>query len=102
MSKRKELHFFDKYNANKTTKIEATVIRQLDAIDDSGPIAYSDKLTESMDILWMRYDDHGYAQYLARRASANKLFGEITPSYCMIGRDGFAPMMSLFPCIKIA
>ena len=54
-----------------------------------------------MDILWMRYDDHGYAQYLARRASANKLFGEITPSYCLIGRDGFAHMMSLFPCIKI-
>lgn len=105
MSQRKELHYFDKHAGGKVSKIESATIRQLrrqlDAIDDSSPIAYSEKLTEAMDILRMHYDEHGYAQYFARRVGENKLFGEITPSYCMIGRDGFAHMKSLFPRVKI-
>ena len=105
MAPRKELHYFDSVHAGKTTKIEATTIRQLkrhlDNIDENGPIAYSDKLTEAMDILRMHYDAHGYAQYFARRANNHKFFGEITPSYCIIGREGFGHMRSLFPRVKI-
>lgn len=105
MAPRKELHYFDRKFAGRVTNIEAITIRQirrqLENMDDKGPYTYPDKLVEAMDILRMHYDDQGYAQYFARRVGSHPFFGEITPAYCMIGRDGFADMRAMFPRVKI-
>jgi hypothetical protein len=104
MSERKELHYFDK-RFGRATRIEQAIVRQLrrqlEMIPDGGPVSYTAKFTEIVDMLRMQYDDHGYAAYFAQRAGANRLFGEVTPSYCMIGEDGFHYMKSLFPRIKV-
>ncbi len=105
MSSRKELHFFDKGNIAKGSRIEnatlRTLKRLLEGIDENAPVSYSDKLIEALDILRMHHDPQGYTQYFASRAGDHKFFGEITPAYCMIGRDGFTRIRSLFPRVKI-
>lgn len=105
MAPRKELHFFDKGNIAKISKIENATVRQvkrlLETIDENAPVSYPDKLIEAMDILRMHYDPQGYTQYFASRAGTHKFFGEITPAYCTIGRDGFASIKSRFPRVKI-
>ena len=104
MSSRKELHYFDR-RFGKATKIEEAVVRQLRRqlghAGEGEALQYTDKLTEALDMLRMYYDDEGYAAYFARRVGHAEFFGEITPSYCLIGKEGFTYMRSLFPRIRI-
>lgn len=105
MSERKEMHYFDARFGAKANKIGPMMIRQLkrhlEQIDDRGPIRYSDKFTELLDMVRMQYDEQGYPDYFARRVAGQKLFGEITPAYALIGEEGFSCMKRFFPRVKV-
>ncbi len=105
-SPRKEMHYFDSRFAPGTTKIRHLLVRQLKkqaermlAAEDFS--TFSPRFIEAADRVRMHYDDNGYPDYFAARVGANSHFGEITPSYCLIGEEGFRYMRSLFPAIRV-
>lgn len=106
MSKKKELHYFDAIYAEEMktdyrNRLRRRSVRQLKLTHPEDPPNRHRRLLQLLELYRMFIDDDGYAEYFARRAGELKCFGEITPSYCMIGDAGFAHMRRLFPRVKI-
>lgn len=105
-SPRKEMHYFDARFAPGATRIRHLLVRQLKKQAERMLAAedfetFSPAFIEAADRVRMHYDDKGYPDYFASRVGSKRLFGEITPSYCLIGENGFRHMKSLFPSIRV-
>lgn len=93
MPKRKELHYFDaKYRpelcgAHRLNALAKKRWRtQKSAYGDSGSV----------------HDDQGYSNYFRRNVPrAINMFGEITPTYALIGETGYKKVRELFRNVRI-
>ncbi len=99
----KELHYFDERHlpelaGNVSARfLEQTrhVVARIESIDDKSRLLRLQHLTKRLE---MTHRPRAYVEYFQQFARPrHRAFGEITPSYAMLGEAGFRDVLSRFP-----
>ena len=108
MSPMKELHFFDQYYATKLCgNFEENFTKEVSSIENAALLT---SLSEQQQIrcqhlksrLAMKGSHDKYRDYLfALKNSTDRITGEITPSYSLLGEAGFEAINTTLPDVKI-
>ena len=106
MSPIKELHYFDAKHRPDLCGVYHTkfVERLVDRVRNGQDRTYrsDEQLKALVDRVSMIYDDSAYRRYFEDRVSDGaKCFGEISPSYSLLDREGFADVRRQFPKIRV-
>lgn len=106
MSPIKELHYFDaKHRPDLCGLHHNRFVEQLVELVRNGKARKyrsDEQLKALVDRVSMIYDDSAYRRYFEDRVSRGvKCFGEVTPSYSLLNREGFADARAQFPKIRV-
>jgi sulfotransferase family protein len=111
----KEVHYFDnlflneKHYANRVRALTRASQKYLNKLLQTGidphfakghALAEARRFQDLVDFFAIRSDDD-YLRYLMKYAMGKSAYGEITPSYALLPREGFSRIHQLIPNVKI-
>ncbi|HEX3429315.1 MAG TPA: sulfotransferase [Rhizomicrobium sp.] len=93
-----EMHFFDsKYGPTKTRRANRLLLKR-----SAGKPPQSELLKLKLDYIQQENGAASYKEFFRARVPENTgVFGEITPSYALIGEAGYRAAREIFPNIRV-
>lgn len=106
MPRMKELHYFNvrfrpEMSKQRHRRVYTDVSASTAAVAAGAPGADQDLMWEYIDRLAMERDASAYRDFFARRVTEHhKVFGEITPAYSLLDKEGLSAIKEQFPAAK--